>query len=462
MDVGTWARSEFGTVDLGDVRRTRRAVQMAEAMAKAPCGSIPEQNGRWCATIAAYTLLDAEESTLGSLTAPHRAETLRKAKEAGGPVLFVHDDTTLDLTTHEAMEGRGTIGDGNGMGFLVHDCLAVRPDRTILGLADVVAWTRSAERTTKRRQVLNKTWRPDPNAPPEETRAERLARRTEARVWEECLERIGRVPEGAVWVSVADRGSDVFSHFAKAVALGWQVVSRIVHDRVVESGGGGRLIAEARALPPMATKTISVREGGVRSEATASMSWMPATIRSPRNRKDKHPPISAWVVRVWVPGTSVEWLLLSTLPVESEAEAAERAEWYGLRWIVEEFHKGLKTGCGVERRQLRTAARFLAFLGFCCVLAVRMLELRREGRDDPDAPCGESPETIRLLAAAIGGSPDKLATRRQFWHGVARLGGFLGRKSDGDPGWQTLWKGYSKFLAMQAAITLHAGMTRCL
>jgi len=455
MDVEAWAESEFGTVRLGDARRTRRAVKMAAAMAKAPAVSLPRQSGSWGGVIAAYTLLDAQEATLASITAPHRAETLRKAQEADGPVLFIHDDTTLDLTSHEAMEGRGTIGDGNGMGFLVHDGLAVLPDRTPLGLADVVSWTRPGARTTKRRQLLNKTWKPAADSPPEETRAQRCARRTEAHVWEECLKRMGRAPEGRVWVSVADRGSDVFSHFTKAVGLGWHVVSRIVQDRATEPGSegqSGRLVADARALPPMAARTIVVRDGTARREAVASMSWMAATLRSPRRRKDKHPPVSAWIVRVWVPDTDIEWLLLSTLPVESEAQAAEKADWYGLRWVVEEFHKGLKTGCSIEKRQLRTAARFLPLLGFCCVLAVRMLRLRHEGRSDPKAACGASEETILVLAAAIEVPPEKLATRRQFWHGVARLGGFLARKSDGDPGWQTLWKGYAELLKMLAAI----------
>lgn len=434
-DVGAWAERQWGGVDLGDKRRTHRAVAMGAAMAEQPSAGLPRQTGGWSAAKAAYRLLDRPEATLEAVTAPHRAETRRAAQAASGPVLFVHDDTTIDLSDHHAMEGRGRIGDDRGRGLLAHGCLAVAlgPDAdAVLGLAAIAAWSR-----------------PEGSAARGESKAERNARRTEADVWAECVEAVGPCPEGATWVSVGDRGADVFSHLDRARALGWHALVRVCQNRRIEGGGG--LVDELRALPPMSRRRIPVREGGRRGETEASVAWTGLVVRPARLRRDGRAPLPCAGIRVWADG--VEWLLLSTLPVETGAEAQERVGRYARRWLVEEFHKGLKSGCRLEARQVRTAGRFLPLLGFLAVVAVRPLQVRDAARVRPEAPAGEARETVALLAAALGVPEAEVSTARGFHRGVARsgvplgttLGGFLARKGDGEPGWQTLWGGFERF-----------------
>ena len=145
-------------------------------------------------------------------------------------------------------------------------------------------------------------------------------------------------------------------------------------------------------------------------------------------------------MRVW--NDTLEWLLLTTRPVESLDQALEIIAWYTRRWIVEEFHKAWKTGCRAEQRQLEEADRLVPLLGALAIVAVRLLGLRDAARCDGAAPADVPETTIRILAAKLQQPAEYFTTNRDFLRGVDRLGGFLARKSDGDPGWQTIWKGW--------------------
>jgi hypothetical protein len=139
----------------------------------------------------------------------------------------------------------------------------------------------------------------------------------------------------------------------------------------------------------------------------------------------------------------LEWILFTTVPVNDAASALERIEWYRLRWVVEEYHKALKTGYAMEQRQLQSAQELLALLGFLAIVAVRLLQSRTVARTAPDMPVSQvvEPELLETVVRLRGGAADSM-TADQFWRAVAGLGGFLGRKGDGNPGWQTLWRGW--------------------
>ena len=129
----------------------------------------------------------------------------------------------------------------------------------------------------------------------------------------------------------------------------------------------------------------------------------------------------------------------------SAADALQVIRYYEKRWLIEEYHKCLKTGCALETRQLETAGGLEALLGFLAIIAVRLLQLREASRQHPEAPARHyvAPELMTTVQRYLKLPPGDL-TLRQFWRAVARLGGFLARKSDGDPGWQTLWRGWLK------------------
>jgi hypothetical protein len=123
---------------------------------------------------------------------------------------------------------------------------------------------------------------------------------------------------------------------------------------------------------------------------------------------------------------------------------------YEKRPIIEEFHKALKTGCRLEDRQYRTAKRLEAVTAMFSVLAVRLLQLRSAARTDPNRPAEEvvPKRWVEMLRAVQTGRHCAIHTVYEFYRALARLGGFLARKCDGEPGWITLWQGLEKLILL--------------
>ena len=172
-------------------------------------------------------------------------------------------------------------------------------------------------------------------------------------------------------------------------------------------------------------------------------------------KKVKPEPIPMWVV--WVrevdapPGVDpIEWVLYTSLAVESFESALVIVGYYEKRWLIEEWHKVLKTGMRVEDRQLKTSGRLEAMMGLMSVAAVRLFQLKGEARTAPERRAEEvvPPKYVRALKAIrkIGISTELTVGR--FFRELAQLGGFLGRRSDGEPGWITIWRGWDKLQTM--------------
>jgi hypothetical protein len=136
-----WAETQFGAADLGDARRTDRLVSTMAAIARAPDESLPRQLGSVAGAKATYRLFDCGAVTREAVMDPHLAQC-RAAAARHPVVLMVHDDTTLDFSTHRRLKGAGRVGDDRGTGFLAHSCLAVLPAGEILGLAHQTIWAR--------------------------------------------------------------------------------------------------------------------------------------------------------------------------------------------------------------------------------------------------------------------------------------------------------------------------------
>ena len=442
-----WSQAQWGEVELGDKRRQRRAVAVGAALADASERSLPQQLQSRAATKATYRLMDCDEVTHAALLEPHRQATRHAAQACGSaPVLFVQDGSALDFTHRTSLEGVGRIGNDRGQGFCLHSCLALEAQSgRVLGLADQRFWARTEPARA-------------------ESRTQRARRRTEADLWAESLESIGPVPAGATWVSVADRGADVYAHLVRARALGWHCLVRACQDRALAGEEGGYLLQQVRALEPKAQRTVRVRVGNKGpKERVLQVTWGAVHLRPPQGpagRGFSPEALPVWVIRVW--DEKVEWVLVSTLPVEDEAAAAERIDWYSRRWTIEDYHKGLKSGCRIEASQLRTAERFGALLGFAAIVAVRLLQLRDRARQAPGAPTAESELSQKVLAARLQVAPEAVATNLGFWRGVAQLGGFLGRKGDGEPGWQSLWRGWQELqLLLQGVELAQALQEKC-
>ena len=451
-----WAETNFRGVDLGRPDRTDRLVFSAARLADQPGASFPAAFARKDLRCF-YSLMHRPESTHDALLAGHFALT-QQAMNTHDAILIVHDTTELDFTSHGALrDQRGPIGDGGGIGLLQHNSLAVRAkDGLLLGLAHQQLVCRQP-------------------APPGETRTQRKHRERESISWQRGFEGVGRPPEGCLWVDVCDRGADVFEALHASVQMRHQALIRACQDRcvLVEQSNGllrpDKLMAFARSLPGQVNDVVEVSQKGGRParqtqvQLAGAVVWIEPPKQLPG--RNEYQSLRVWVVRVWEAdppeyAEALEWVLISTLPAETCEELRQRRDWYAWRWpVAEDYHQAEKTGCGEEKVRFQDAGALMASLAVLCVVAVRVVQLRQAARACPLEPAQRvaSGLEIAVLQQALG-VVVAIATVAGFVRGVAQLGGFLGRKCDGEPGWKTMWRGYKKLQDLVEGARLHQQM----
>ena len=426
----------FAAVDLGDARRTRRLIASAAQIAAMPQRTF-NTIFNWNDLRGFYNLCDAKTATVDALQHTHRQLT-RQAMGEHAVVLVLHDTSEIDLTSHAALTDIGPIGDGRGRGILQHNSLAIVPgSRHVLGLAHHQLRMR----------------RP---APQNETSGQRKKRERESVLWTNGITAIGRPPEGVRWVDVADAAADDYEAMRASANAGHDFLLRVSQNRQVWTDAARtqspHMLDLARTLGHLDADTVSIPARGGRAgrEAVVHLASARVWIPAPTQAKDRvgQPVIAAWVIRVWEPNPpagvdALEWVLVTSVASETPEELKARRDWYACRWMVETYHDVEKNGCGLEDRRFETAARMMACLAILSVVAVRVFQLRTALDHEPAAKAETvaTVEEVQVLGESLG-EPVKTVT--DFVRGVARLGGFLGRKHDGDPGVETLWRGYHR------------------
>lgn len=444
IDPEEWAVQQFGACELGDARRTKRLVRVAAQVAARPDGSTPDQTERWGDCKAAYRLMDCDDVTHAELIRPH-AELTRQSCQPGSVKLILCDTTELDFQRNVA--GLGPVGRGSGRGFFLHSGLMRDADSgQIEGLAGQVLFHRQPK---SRRKTPKNSKRRDP--------------RRESIAWGQLIDQIGPAPAGVRWIHVCDRGADDYEVYCRAHLhqCGW-VIRAARLNRLVYNLGDEALTLETHleSQPVQGELEIVVPRQGQRPQRTALVQLRYAPLRMPRPRvtnawiREHAPadPLLMWVVEVVeaTPPTGVEplhWVLLTSEPITSVQDAQQCLSHYQLRWGVEEYHKALKTGCRVEHRYYETADRLERVTGLLAVVAVRLLQIRALAEDEPERPAAESVPPLWVATLAhVRRRPAAEMTIHQFVRQLAGLGGHLGRKCDGRPGWITLWRGLEKLL----------------
>lgn len=448
-----WAQQNFGSCKLGDKRRTDRLIQVAGQVAGNPAASLPNQTETWGDLKAAYNLFDRQEVTFDAIAGPHWEWT--KGRTAGR-YLVIGDTTELDFGIQSMISGLGPTGNGSGAGFLLHNALMVDAGtEEVIGVAGQAIHYRSRKPKKK------------------ESRSQRLKRKRESQVWGKVIDQVGPPPEEVQWVHVLDRGGDNFEVYCHLLEQRSEWVVRAAKlNRYVLAGANEKrmqLSKYLRQLELLGTYTLSLRARPGQPARQAKLEVRMGKIKMPRPhhvspwvKKLDQPPIAmnvVEVVEVDAPKgvTPIRWVLLTSLPVKTFDDAWTVIGYYELRWLIEEYHKALKTGCHVEGRQLKTAARLEAIVGLMSVVAVRLLRLKSLARTNPEIPAQRVVPDVwlqMLKAARKGLNRVHDLTVGQFYREVAKLGGFLGRKGDGNPGWITTWRGWEKLNTYVQAATL--------
>jgi hypothetical protein len=456
-----WAEEQFGQAALGDARRTRRLVHSAACILEHPAGSLPAKFADPADLDGFYRLMNSPEVSHARLIEAAARSTSRRMREHPGVVLLLHDTTVLDYSDLGSIPDLGQIGDGHGRGLYAHNSLAVTTRRRALGLA----W-----QILHRRRKVKKG----------ETKAQRQrAPDRESRLWKKACEQLPGAPPGRLWVDIADRGSDVTEFLAYEHQAGRKYVIRSQHNRkvVVEQADGSVLATKlhdhARARASLAsqprTRELPATDNRPAREARLTLAWVRLKIVPPRQPRGEHDdtPLEVWAIRVWeidppAGEKGIEWILLTNVAVDDEEDAWERVDWYTARWVIEEWHKGMKTGCEIENLQFTTRARLEPAIAVLSVVAVWLLQMRDASRDEEARQQPARQRVPELWVRVLSGWRHKRAcpgwTYGEFVQALARLGGHQNRKHDHPPGWLVLWRGWAQLQAMIAgALAIASG-----
>jgi hypothetical protein len=307
--------------------------------------------------------------------------------------------------------------------------------------------------------------------PKNETRTQRLKRYRESELWGDLVSMVGPAPAGSQWIHVFDRGGDNFEAMARIqLAHGDWVIRAAKLNRKIITEQGEKIyladaIEQASVLGSYQLKLRS-RQGVKARTANIEVSVVRVTFPKPHHR-------SVWLRKSGVEqltmnvvvvreakapkgASPVSWVLLTSLSVDGFDDAWQVIEDYENRWLIEEYHKVIKTGCSIETPALRTAERLEPLIGLISIIGIRLFQMKLLGRSQQQAKAKTHVPSNWLKCLKLARPKAKITgmTVYEFFRELAKLGGFLARKHDGEPGWQTVWRGFRKMQALLAGMKL--------
>jgi hypothetical protein len=457
--LAPWIVEELKTADLKDDRLNARLREVLSQLAARPTASIPAACGGRAEMEAAYRLFDNDKVTFENILKSHcRATSERIAAQE--VVILAQDTTEVDLSRPEQqVHGAGPLNEGTRWGALLHLLHAFTPDGTPLGTVHAAPWVRDE---TPRPVSLTGAGRAA--IPLEEKESYRwvVALR---RAQEEAL----RYPATRI-VCVADSEADIYEFLAEGStecqAAEWIV--RAGQNRALQPSAEPvpptYLRQELLAQPVLFTQTISVRGRKAKMACCQRGRQQPrqsrqtevevraarVTLRPPWRPGQKLPAVSVNVVLVREPnppqgGEAVEWILLTSLPIDIPEQVRQVVEYYCVRWMLEVFFRTLKTGCRAEERRFEQIDRQLRCLAVYLIVAWRTLYVCRLGRRCPEISCEAifEPSEWKAVYRVVKNQmpPCEPPSLGEMVRMVAQLGGYIHRRRSDTPGPQTVWLG---------------------
>jgi len=430
-----WCARELQTLDLGDRRRNERAQAMLQARWEQPQASFLGSFSSWAPAKGAYGLIEhpSADISLSSLLAPHAEQTQRRM--AAEPVVLLPEDTTtLNYTGLRQTSGLGPLGEQKGQGLWLHSLLVFRPDGIPLGVLDTQCWAR-----------------PQGESDTDQRNAQALAEKESLR-WVESFPKAAaagrRMPQTQL-VVITDREGDLYElhDAAQQAPANLHVLIRAQHDRLLVGGQKLWAFMASQAVGLRRSVSLPRAHGQPARQAQVEVRWAPVRIQAPAvGCKKSWPPLTFWAVWVHEPHAPagiepLDWMLLTDLPIKNAEAAWEKVQWYCKRWGIEEWHRAIKTGCGVEHREFKTAGHLQRALAIDLIVAWRVLALVKLGRQLPQLPARVlySEDELKVLLAA---SSKKNACHQPADPAIERwrsqpLGGAAGRFCRPQSRWRT-------------------------
>jgi hypothetical protein len=440
-----WAVAELKFANLGDVRRQKRLVRMVCDLASQPHASVPQASGDWAATQAAYDFWASPRIKAEAIRQAHQRSTSERIKPHP-IVLAIQDTTELNFSHHKSKVGMGYLDSATCQGLKVHSVFCSSAEGVPLGVLHQQVWAREPSNLGKKH-----------------SRHQKETKDKESQRWLSALEATENVmPQSTTVVTVADREADIYDFLALKRRENSELLIRAYHNRCVQNRDGKpeieRLETAIAQVAILGQLTLELRAHPEREarQATLNLRTTSLEILPPQNHPHHQDlqPLPVQVIQATEENpplgvAPVSWLLFTTLPVTGLEDVVQCLRWYTYRWLIERYHYVLKSGCGLEQLQLKTADRIERALATYTIVAWRLLWMIYESRHHPDTPVDTILETHewQALYCTIHSTPIPTQSPPTFsdclsW--IAKLGGFLGRKGDGEPGVKTLWRGLQR------------------
>jgi len=448
----SWCQDEFKLFQCGDKRLNLRIIGIAQNLLEKPLASLNFASENWADAKAAYRFFDNDKVTPDAILKPHQDHTLNRIKNSENVVLAIQDTTYFNYSHHPKTEGLGKISSNqnknfkNGVqGLILHSAFCVSETGLPLGILDEKFYIHKGEKKENHK-----------NLPISEKESFR---------WIESLQNTNKLTENNNRVvTVCDRESDIYEFLHEAQQLSTNILIRASSDRILKK------VCDEGEHKTLWThmETISV-QGQIEIEvskknnlppriATVDVRFSEVTIKPPQRsagaKADALKPVTisaVWICESHPPEgiEALEWMLLTNVKVESFEHALTRMNWYKCRWSIENFHKVLKSGCNTENCRLETFDRLVRYLALKSIIAFRLYWLTHINRVQPNAPCtiALQDHEWKALFCKINRTNQPCKDPPNIHNAVlmiARLGGFLARKGDGQPGITVVWRGWTR------------------
>jgi hypothetical protein len=466
-----WAQQEFGGAQLGDPRRTARAVELAARVMECPAGTVTAVVQRDAAREAAFRFLRNAHVGVGALGRSSHLATLRRCQ--GEDIVFVAvDQCSIAVTDRAGKKDFGPVGtrpDAKVRGLQAMTALAISESGRVLGVCGQRWWRRSDEKS------------------PRFGRDQRTAPERESSLWTHVMDDVeDRVLEARSslkpWYQL-DRGGDAGPILLKAVQEQLYLTVRAAYDRTLADDEDDyvRLRAAVSSEKPIARFAHYLRPAAAKKAGHSHLRPRHLEVRvravtlrvthyvpGERKRGEQRQAVDCWAVSLREisppPGVRrLDWLLLTTYPVRGVRDALKVAWGYCLRWRIEEFHKTWKSGaCDLERSQLRSCATLQRWATLLAAVAARIERLKQAARQQPARPALEFASRDEIDGAIVltercKWKPGAELTIEQFVLLVANIGGYTGRSSGGPPGSIVIARGLDRVTAAAAAFAAARG-----
>lgn len=445
-----WSAEEFANVELKDGRLNWRCQELATVLAQQPDMPINQACEDWADTKAAYRFFANKKVTPERIVVCHQQRTVSRMSQHP-LVLAVQDTTFFNYTHHGHTQELGVIGNKKQKqaGFGMHSTLVVTPTGMPLGLLTQAFFTRPLAQPSHQPNDLHKL-------PIEEKESYR---------WVEAFKQtMTLTPDGVNVVTVCDREADIYEMFALAQEQAAPLLVRASANRALVDNEISTLWPKVECQAVAGSLIVHITPNQTRAARTAKVSlrFTEVKLKPPWRPQQKKLPVvtlQAILVREDTPPTGVdepiEWLLLTNTPVQTFADVGQVVHWYCTRWQIEVYHKVIKSGCKVEDCRLKTADRLHNYIALMSGVAWRLLWLTYINRSEPNLPCTAILTTIEWESLYIRihkttQLPQSVPTVRQAVRWIAQLGGFLGRKGDGEPGVVVVWRGWQRLQDLAA------------